>query len=329
VYFEIVDAWDHPVEHRPALGSFTGRAIVIFLLAVFITVMFGSALLAWKNLRLGRADRKGAFRLAVLMFAVVFLRWLLWGHHVATESEALNFIAGVRNALFWAGFLWVVYVAFEPFVRRRWPGRIISWNRLLAGIFRDPLVGRDILIGAICGVGVILFHHYFADLALALFGSPIPMPWFDFPATQLLGLRSFPNGILMAVFAALMVALILLFLWFLLYIILRRDLLAAIALVLLSGLGMSLVHTSLIAVPFTFIGAFLLVFVLYRYGVLSLISALFFSHLNVFVPLTSEFSAWYAADFVLALIISLGIAVFAFYTSLAGQPLFRGAIPDE
>jgi hypothetical protein len=39
--------------------------------------------------------------------------------------------------------------ALEPYLRRRWPERIISWNRLLAGEFRDPLVGRDILIGSL------------------------------------------------------------------------------------------------------------------------------------------------------------------------------------
>jgi len=66
-----------------------------------------------------------------------------------------------------------------------------------------------------------------------------------------------------------------------------------------------------------------------RYGLLALISALFFLHLTIFYPITSEFSAWYASDFVLGLIVALAIAVFGFYTSLAGQPLFRGAIPDD
>jgi hypothetical protein len=53
---------------------------------------------------------------------------------------------------------------------------------------------------------------------------------------------------------------------------------------------------------------------------LALISAIFFLHLHIFYPVTSDFSAWYAADFVLALLISL---------ALAGQPLFRAALPDD
>jgi hypothetical protein len=33
-------------------------------------------------------------------------------------------------------------------VRRRWPATLVSWSRLLAGRFRDPLVGRDVLAGS-------------------------------------------------------------------------------------------------------------------------------------------------------------------------------------
>jgi serine/threonine protein kinase len=149
VYFEIVDPWDQPRDGQAYLARFRERALIILLLAVFITVMLGSTLRALRKLKLGRGDRKGAFRLAAFVFAVFFLRWLFATHHVFTVDEALNFIWSIQNVLFWAFFFWVVYMAFEPFVRRRWPHRIISWSRVLAGGFRDPLVGRDILIGAV------------------------------------------------------------------------------------------------------------------------------------------------------------------------------------
>jgi hypothetical protein len=55
----------------------------------------------------------------------------------------------------------------------------------------------------------------------------------------------------------------------------------------------------------------------------------FFVHLMIFCAITSEFSAWYAVDFVLALIICLALVSFGFYTSLAGEPLFRGVKLDE
>ena len=150
---------------------------------------------------MGRGDRKGAFRLASFIFIVFFLRWLFTAHHVTTEYEAFNFISSIQSVLAWAFFFWVVYMAFEPFVRKRWPGRIISWSRLLAGGFRDPLVGRDILIGAVFGLGIILCNFYLVDLVPRWFGHPSRIPWFDFPATQLLGIRSFANGITQQVFS--------------------------------------------------------------------------------------------------------------------------------
>ena len=76
-------------------------------------------------------------------------------------------------------------------------------------------------------------------------------------------------------------------------------------------------------------GCLLTVWVLFRYGLLALIAALFFNHLPVFFPITSEFTAWYATDFVLALIVAMSIVVWSFYISLAGQPLFRPAFPDD
>jgi serine/threonine-protein kinase len=263
------------------------------------------------------------------VFALFFLSWLFVDHHVATADEALNFISSVQSVLFWAFFFWVVYIAFEPFVRRRWPGRIISWNRILAGGFRDPLVGRDVLIGAVFGVGTILCNFYLANLVPEWMGYPPVVPWFDFPATQLLGIRSFAHGITHQVFAALIQPFILLFFLFLLYIILRKEWLAAVTLWLITTLALALAQETLLGIPFVSLSAFLIVWVLYRYGLLALISAIFFNHLIIFFPVTSDFSAWYAADFVLALGISLALAFYGFYTSLAGQPLFRGAFPDD
>ena len=326
VYFEIINAWDQPHEQQVYSASFRERALSVLLLTIFLTVMVGSTLLAWRNLRLGRGDRKGAFRLAAFVFAVFFLRWLFVKHHVLTEDEAINFVSSVQNVLFWVCFFWVVYVAFEPFVRRRWPGRIISWSRLLAGGFRDPLVGRDVLIGAVFGVGLIVCTVPLADLVPQWFGYLPAVPWFNEGSTPLLGIRSFAHGLTYQIFAALVQAFIALFFLFLLYIILRKEWLAALAAWSIVALAMSLNYETPAGVPFACLGALLIVWVLYRYGLLALISAVFFFHLIIFFPVTSEVSAWYAGDFVLALFISLALALFGFYTSLAGQSLFSGEI---
>ena len=72
--------------------------------------------------------------------------WLLDGRHVVAFPVSL----GVTVSL--AAFVWLFYVAVEPFVRRRWPGMLVAWVRVLAGNVRDPLVGRDVLIGCASGV---------------------------------------------------------------------------------------------------------------------------------------------------------------------------------
>lgn len=329
VYFEILDAWDQPYEPQLNLSRFRARALVILLLSVFIVVMLASALLAWRNLKLGRGDRKGAFRLAAFVMASSFLNWLFTSHHAYTEQEALNFINGVQNILFWTFFFWVVYLAFEPFVRRRWPGRIISWSRLLAGGFRDPLIGRDLLIGAVFGSAMIISHLYLTNLIPRWLGYPPATPWFDFPATQLLGIRSFAHGFTQQIFAGLIQGFILLFFFLLLYIILRRERVAAVVLWAIMAVALSLTNETVVGVPFAGLSALMVIWVLYRHGLLALIASLFFMHLLIFFPITSDFSAWYAGDYVLALLIALALAGFGFYTSLAGQPLFRATLPDD
>jgi hypothetical protein len=42
--------------------------------------------------------------------------------------------------------LWQLYLAFEPFLRQRWPESIVTWNRLLSGRWQDTLVGTHLLV---------------------------------------------------------------------------------------------------------------------------------------------------------------------------------------
>lgn len=58
------------------------------------------------------------------------------------------------RALFWAGHTWLFYAALEPPVRRRWPLRLVGWTRLLGRRLRDPLVGREVLVGTLAGAAI-------------------------------------------------------------------------------------------------------------------------------------------------------------------------------
>ncbi|MDQ3803096.1 MAG: hypothetical protein M3416_04495 [Acidobacteriota bacterium] len=87
------------------------------------------------------------------------LGWLVGADHVpSVVGELYLFWFGVAKALLRAGVVWVLYMALEPYVRRRFPELIISWSRLLAGDFRDPMVGRDILVGMLALLSLYVFR---------------------------------------------------------------------------------------------------------------------------------------------------------------------------
>jgi hypothetical protein len=98
---------------------------------------------------------------------------------------------------------------------------------------------------------------------------------------------------------------------------------------LLALINSLMVRASLIMIPFTAFAALALVFALKRYGLLAMSSALFFYHLWVFYPMTTEVLAWYATDFLIALVICVALVGFGFYTSLGGQKLLSGKLLEE
>jgi len=112
--------------------------------------------------------------------------------------------------------------------------------------------------------------------------------------------------------------------------VLRRERIAVVALWLLMTLLVTLVsRASVMMIPFLALGALFVIFALKRYGLLALISTLFFYALGVFFPMTTELTAWYATDFTIALVIGIALAVYGCYTSLGGQPFFGGKLLQD
>jgi serine/threonine-protein kinase len=256
------------------------------------------------------------------------LYWLFMEHHNGSaDYEFSMFLAHLSFAVFTAFFLWVLYVALEPFVRKRWPQRIISWSRLLAGGYRDPLVGRDILIGAVFGVSMILLGLLTA-IGLRWIGRP-PVLTYN-PGSYNIGNHLFMGKFLSQMTAGIFLSFFSLFLLLLFMMVLRRERLAFAMLWLLLAIVNTLIgQVHVLMIPFAALSAFLVVFVLYRFGLLAAVAAFFFAHLWVFYPMTTELTAWYAMDFLMGLTICVALAVFGFYTSLAGQPLFSGKLMQD
>ena len=158
VSFVLVAPWTRPARMQPFQPRPGERVVQAFLIAVLLCLLVGSLIVARRNLRLGRGDRRGAGRLALSVIAVVLVGWLLGTDHVPNLPELGMFIIGLGWALSFSALLWLLYLAIEPYVRRRWPNALISWNRALAGNLRDPLVGRDLLVGALAGVLIVLAY---------------------------------------------------------------------------------------------------------------------------------------------------------------------------
>jgi len=109
------------------------------------------------NFRLGRGDRGGAARLAAFTFVLVMMSWLFTAHHVLAPFETLIIVTAISWAGFAAGAMWCLYMAIEPYARRRWPDSLISWTRVQQGRLRNPLVASHALAGlAVVAWGVAL-----------------------------------------------------------------------------------------------------------------------------------------------------------------------------
>jgi hypothetical protein len=154
VYFDVLGEWrktGESTEYRPAVLGVIGVFIVVFLVA-------GAAFVAWRNLRSGRGDRKGAARIAGAVFLSALCGDLLAMKHVAGSDEVGLLIRGTSVTLFLAVLVRLAYIAIEPYARRYWPDSLISWNRLLSGRLRDSLTASHILAGfllASSGIAVI------------------------------------------------------------------------------------------------------------------------------------------------------------------------------
>jgi serine/threonine-protein kinase len=328
VYFEVINPWDVPARQVQPRMSASDRALSTVLIAIAMLALVGSVLLAFRNLRLGRGDRRGAFRLALFVFIVQMLAYLFDAHHTWTSDEFSLFIAHAESALFVALFLWTLYVALEPFVRRRWPEVIIGWTRLLAGEFRDPLVGRDILIGSVLGAALVV-NNYLVDVIPQWAGLPPNQPFID--AQQMLGMRHFMPQFVGLFMSSFIISFILLFVLVLLLRLVRRKWLAGVVtwVILAAVLSLAFGDVPIISRPFALIAALILVGGLYRYGLLATIAGEFIFHSWVFFPITTKLSAWWAADFIPVLIVYTAFVLYAFYTSLAGQPLLRGKLLED
>jgi serine/threonine-protein kinase len=132
---------------RPPTGAGEPRRVFGLIMAGTVLTLFVTSLvLARRNWVAGRADRRGAMRLFV---CASFLSWALQAHHVAGVGEQTMILETAARALLRGVLLCAAYIGLEPYLRKLWPRTLVSWSRLLAGRFHDPIIGRDLLVGVL------------------------------------------------------------------------------------------------------------------------------------------------------------------------------------
>jgi serine/threonine-protein kinase len=337
VLVEAASAGARPVAfkviHGEAAAAPWGRAVGAVALQrgaliAFVPVFVAALVLGVRNARHGRGDPAAARRVAGLAFGCSLASGLLRSGHTAdgaTEWAVVEHAAA--RALLLAAEAWILYMALEPYVRRRWPETLISWTRLLHGRFRDPLVGRDVLAGVTLSVG---------SFALAILGHELPR-WRGAPAPRLLeldlglllGTHHIVAKLAQAVVLAVLFALVALMMLVLLRALLRGPRAAAAAfwlfwtaLLSVSWGGGRPAPDELAAYA---VVAGLTTLSVVRFGMLAMVAM---ALLPMECPVTLRWDAWFAPVAFWAFALAGALVAFGAWAGLAGRRIGWAALED-
>jgi hypothetical protein len=197
VFFQVIGPWT--ATDTPSLGD-AGQHGVWFIWAISIPLGVRNL---WR-----RTDLRSAARLVCALGGWVLFVWVFAGHpNLRFEVEWVQVTSRLAEICLLALPIGFCYLAVEPAVRRRWPWQVTAWNHLLAGRWRGPMVGRDILVGLVAGSAFYAFlqatiaisggggQSFFLLTAEMLFN---PALWAPLNGAE--GLRPIPARVEMAAF---------------------------------------------------------------------------------------------------------------------------------
>jgi serine/threonine-protein kinase len=322
VFFLLAGPWTYPSRMPPPPETRSERTGRVFEISFALLLFAGGAWLAYRNYFRGKADRRGALRLAVVAFLLELVIFVVRGH-LSFSGEALGLLAlAFSTGLFAAAILWMLYLALEPYVRSKWPQTIVSWSRLLAGDFHDALVGRDILFGVVLGVAWTFVLYAGASFDIGAGERPV------LPNTEILdGARStlglWLSNTVVAVFGTLSFFFVLV----LLRVLVRNRWLAAALFVVIFTFPKVLGSEHLLTdLTMWFVVYAIAALAVVRFGLITLAMAVFTANVLLSVPFTTDLSSWYAPSAICLILSFVAITLWAFYTALAGQKLVKAEL---
>lgn len=324
VFFQMSGPWTVPSRMPAPKATGSERAGEIFGIGFVVFLGCGGIWLAYRNYSRGKGDRRGAWRIAWIVFLLQIVLFVTRAHLKFSADTLFLLALALSTGLFVAGLLWMLYLALEPYVRSKWPQTIVSWTRILGGKLKDPLVGRDVLYGTVMGMAwvVVFFAGYTFDMRVG--ERPL------LPQTEIIeGVRDaagmWLGNIVMAILAVLMFFFVLVFF----RVIVRNRWLAAAMFVLVFAIPKILAASHpLIDSPIWIIIYLIAAIAVVRFGLVVLAMAVFTANVLLNVPFTLDLSTWYAPQSTFIVLSILALAGWGFYTALGGQKLLKEELFD-
>ncbi len=123
--------------------------------ALYLALVGFGGVMAWRNVRSGKGDRRGATIVAGVACVLTWLSIVLCANRVQNLVSLDLLLRRPFSAGLWLGAMtWITYLALEPAVRRQWPTMLVGWVRMLDGRWRDARVRQEMLVGSAAGVGL-------------------------------------------------------------------------------------------------------------------------------------------------------------------------------
>ena len=330
VYFQVSGPWTRPARMQSAarIGSANVFATLINV-AIVPALLIGAVLLARRNLSRGKGDRRGANRVAGFMLAIGLVAWILRAHHVADPGVEMNqFFSATAFGLLQAGLFWIFYLAVEPQVRRVWPHMLITWSRLVRGSVRDPLVGRDLLVGTAAGLLITvlsLAHRHVAGLLGA------EMPPFVTNIDAVLSLPRFTASVMYQLGTAIQNGMLGVLGLAILRMLFRRTWAAVVVAAMVFGVMAGQLGSGQPLLDYAF-GVLLCVVPLVaalRYGLFAAVVAFFAYFVTNNIALTLDPSVLYFQRALAVMLLFTAIGATGFYLARAGEPLFGRVLTED